>query len=68
MTTINARLLSARLAAGISQTTLAEAAGVHRSTIQRLERGDEGVALQHVRAIARVLGLTLSLLQPEVGQ
>lgn len=50
------RLERVRLEKNVSQSALAEEAGVSRRTISRMENG-EGVALQTFVRIARALGL-----------
>ncbi|MCD2444345.1 helix-turn-helix domain-containing protein [Agromyces sp. SYSU K20354] len=51
---------SARLASGWSQTELADAAGVSRPSVARVERGDD-VNMATIGKIANALGLTLEL-------
>jgi len=44
-----------RLAAGLSQEQLAELAGVHRTFIGTVERGESNITLQSVAKLARGL-------------
>jgi len=53
-----------RIAHTLSQTELAEQAHVSRATITRAERG-EIVSFPNVRAIAKVLDLTVAQMQRE---
>lgn len=49
----------------LSQERLAEAAGVHRTFVYRLERGDVTVSLDTLQRIARPLSISLSALLAE---
>jgi transcriptional regulator with XRE-family HTH domain len=51
------RVRSLRLAHGLSQERLAEIAGVHRTYLSSLERGERNVSLDNIYAIARALGV-----------
>lgn len=42
---------------GLSQERLAEMAGVHRTYLSSLERGERNVSLDNIYAIARALGV-----------
>lgn len=52
------KLKALRLRAGISQAELAEAAGMDRVSVVRLENGDVDPAWSTVRALAKALGVT----------
>lgn len=58
MTAAREDLRLARLDLGLSQTALAEAAGVSRETIRRLESGIGGVHPGTAKKIGDALGLT----------
>lgn len=62
-----ARLLkTARLAQGISQETLAELAGLHRTYVGSVERGERNIAVDNMEALAAALKLDISeLLLPD---
>lgn len=48
---------SIRQAKGLSQEELADRAGVHRTYVSSLERGQRNVGLDNIHAIARALGV-----------
>ena len=57
---IGERLRDLRMRAGISsQEMLAEKAGVHRTYVGRLERGESGVTVEALTAILLPLGVSL---------
>ena len=62
--TLGTRLRQQRKMLGVSATATAEAAGISRVTLHRLERDEDSVALRALLATARVLGLHLSLESP----
>jgi len=58
---IGQRLRYLRLKAGVSsQEKLGELAGVHRTYVGRLERGDSGVTLDMLAAVLAALGVGLA--------
>ncbi len=59
-TTFGLRVRELRLARGISQEKLAERAGLHRTYVSSLERGQRNVGLDNVHALARALGVDAS--------
>ena len=59
-TAIGQRLRELREKAGISsQESLAHKAGVHRTYVGRLERGESGVTVEALAAILAALGVSL---------
>lgn len=46
----------------LSQEQLAERAGVHRTFVGRIERGETNITLQNILRIARALGIKASRL------
>ena len=59
----NCRLL--RFKRGWSQEVLAEAAGLHSTTLSRIERGLCNVGLDHVEQLALALGVSVTALLEE---
>lgn len=54
------RVRELRLARGLSQEELAFKAGVHRTYLGGIERGERNPALKNIAAIAKALGVSLS--------
>jgi len=67
-------LLTWRKLRGLTQSQLAERAGVARDTVRRLESGEEGVSVQSLLRVLRALGLldnvprALDPLRSDVGR
>ena len=59
------RVRDLRQARGLSQEKLAELAGVHRTYLSSLERGQRNVGLDNILAIAAALDVPASLLFTE---
>ncbi|MFJ9039576.1 helix-turn-helix domain-containing protein [Streptomyces sp. NPDC102406] len=57
-----ARVRSLREQAGMSQEELAHTAGLHRTYVSSLERGQRNVGLDNIVALARSLEVTTSVL------
>jgi transcriptional regulator with XRE-family HTH domain len=58
LSVLGTRVREARAAKGWSQERLAEAAGLHRTYIGGIERGERNVSILNIAKIARVLGKT----------
>ena len=54
------RIRELRKRAGHSQEAFADAAGVHRTYMGTLERGEANVSLGNLHKISKALGITLS--------
>lgn len=61
---LGARLRARRKELGLSAVVTAEAAGMSRVTLHRIERGEPSVALGAYFSLVESLGLTLELLDP----
>jgi transcriptional regulator with XRE-family HTH domain len=59
---IGTRLRAARLAKGLSQEKVALAAGLDRSYVSGLERGEFNVSVLTLARAAKIVGLTLRAL------
>ncbi len=59
---VGARLRKARQAKGLSQEALAHVAGLDRSYVSGLERGEFNVSVVALAKLARAAGLRLSVL------
>ncbi len=62
LVTFGNRIREARQAKGFSQETLAEKAGLHRTYIGTVERGERNPALVNLVRIADALSVDLSIL------
>lgn len=51
-----ARVRTMREQAGLSQEALADAAGVHRTYLSSVERGQRNISLANIQALADALG------------
>ncbi|GGU90864.1 hypothetical protein GCM10010275_29780 [Streptomyces litmocidini] len=58
------RVRDARLYADLTQEQLAERAGIDRSTLQRIERGQNDAKFSHLARVARALNLPTRDLLP----
>jgi len=58
------RLRETRQGRGISQEKLAELAGLHRTYISGVERGERNISLANIERLARALGVAMSDLMP----
>ncbi|MFD0074237.1 helix-turn-helix domain-containing protein [Streptomyces sp. NPDC127166] len=58
------RVRDARLYADLTQEELAERAGIDRSTLQRIERGQNDAKFSHLLRVARALNLPTRDLLP----
>ena len=58
-------LRETRKAQGISQEKLAELAGLHRTYIGSVERGERNIAIDNMERLARALGVTIQALLGE---
>lgn len=61
------RLRSLRTGTGLSQEDLAAEAGLHRTYLGGIERGERNPTLRNLYAISQALGVTLSALFEGLG-
>ena len=64
---IGQRIAAMRSVAGLTQTQLADKAGMQRSHISRIEAGSLAVTLESIEAIAQALGMTVDLIDPRLA-
>jgi transcriptional regulator with XRE-family HTH domain len=60
-----ARLREIRLAKELSQEKLADLAGLHRTFVSMVERGERNVTLATVQKFATALGCRMAYLMPD---
>lgn len=53
------KLKTERLARGISQEGLAELAGLHRTYVGSVERGERNIAVDNMESLANAMGLDI---------
>ena len=58
------RLRQVRSKKGISQEKLAERAGLHRTYVSSVERGERNISLVNIEKLAEALGVSLKDLMP----
>ena len=61
------RLREARTAAGLSQEALAHQAGLHRTYVSSVERGERNIALLNIVALAGALNIDAGTLVGGLG-
>ena len=54
------RVRAERMKLGLSQEALAARAGVHRTYVGMIERGEKNITLENIEKIAKALNLTIS--------
>ncbi len=60
------RLREIRRQRGVSQEKLAELAGLHRTYVSSVERGERNISLLNIEKLAGALGVPLAKLMPVV--
>lgn len=59
------RLRAVRQQRGISQEKLADLAGLHRTYVSSIERGERNVSLVNIERLAAALGVAMAELMPD---
>jgi transcriptional regulator with XRE-family HTH domain len=59
------RLRETRKGQGVSQEKLAALAGLHRTYVSSVERGEKNISLLNIEKLARALGVTMAALMPD---
>jgi transcriptional regulator with XRE-family HTH domain len=59
------RLREVRTRVGISQEKLAELAGLHRTYVSSVERGERNISLVNIANLANALGVPMAALMPD---
>jgi transcriptional regulator with XRE-family HTH domain len=59
------RLREVRQRKGVSQEKLAEMAGLHRTYVSSVERGERNISLVNIEGLAKALGVPMAELMPE---
>ena len=67
-TDVGTRIERARVAAGLSQRTLADTTGISQSTLSRVISGQRAAKLPELVAVAWATGVTVSELQSAIGK
>ncbi len=58
------KLRAARQEQGVSQEKLAELAGLHRTYVSSVERGERNISLLNIERLSKALGLKMADLMP----
>ena len=61
---IGGRVSTLRKLKGMTQEQLAQAAGLQRTHVNRIEAGKYAVTLEVIQAIAEALGMTVDIIDP----
>jgi len=61
------RVRELRQAKGISQEALADGAGIHRTYLSSVERGERNISLVNIDKLAAALGVSLPEIMPQPG-
>lgn len=63
---IGGRVATLRKLKGMTQEQLAQAAGLQRTHVSRIEAGKYAVTLDVIQAIAEALGMTVDIIDPSL--
>ena len=63
---IGGRVATLRKLKGMTQEQLAQAAGLQRTHVSRIEAGKYAVTLEVIQAIAEALGMTVDIIDPSL--
>jgi transcriptional regulator with XRE-family HTH domain len=59
------RLREVRTSKGVSQEKLADLAGLHRTYVSSVERGERNISLVNIHGLAQALGVKMAELMPD---
>jgi transcriptional regulator with XRE-family HTH domain len=62
------RLRQVRKRRGVSQEKLGDMAGLHRTYVSSIERGERNVSLVNIERLAMALGVDMAELMPETSE
>lgn len=65
MSRFGKKLREIRTRAGMSQERLAELAGLHRTYVSSVERGERNISLLNIESLARALRVPMAELMPD---